>query len=63
MPPAWNEFEVSLKFGTARYNITIQRGQATKSENSEALKQSDNAFEITMVDDGAVHNLALHFAK
>ena len=63
MPSAWTEFEASIKFGTARYDITVQRGQATKSKNPEALKQSDTAFEIKMVDDGAVHILELHFAK
>ena len=63
MPSAWNEFEVSLRFGTARYNITVQRAQVTKSENLEALKINDNAFEITMVDDGAEHVVELHFAK
>ena len=63
MPPSWNKFEVSMKFGTARYDITIRRAEVAQSENKEVLKIKDTAFEVTMVDDGDVHVIELVFAK
>ncbi len=62
-PPAWNEYQVSVKFGASRYNINVRRTHSTESANKEARKISESAFAVTMVDDGRVHNLELFFAK
>ena len=62
-PEAWREFEVSLKFGKAKYTIKISRGTKTQSLNKEALKCSDSHFDIMLNDDGAEHILDLQFVS
>lgn len=61
-PEQWNEFDVSIKFKSARYNIKVTRKEDTKSFSEEAQLYGHAAFDIAMKDDGAVHTIELQFA-
>ena len=61
-PKEWNKFDVSIKFKSAQYTITVTRGEETKSFSQEAQRQVNGTFEIVMNDDGAVHMIELQFA-
>ena len=61
-PEQWTEFDVSIQFRSARYNIKITRGEEAKSLSKEAQLCGHAAFDIAMKDDGAVHIIELQFA-
>ncbi len=61
-PEQWREFDVSIKFKSARYDIKVTRAAETKSMSDEAEIQGDNVFAIAMKDDGTVHTIEIQFA-
>ena len=60
-PQQWDEFKISIKHKSARYDIKVTRAKETKSRSEEAQAVGDTAFDIAMKDDGAVHDIILQF--
>jgi cyclic beta-1,2-glucan synthetase len=51
IPPAWDGFELTYRYGSATYHITVQ--------NPDHVSRSDEAAEIPLVDDGKTHEVSV----
>jgi len=58
LPPSWSAYKISYRFGTARYEITIE-----KSDKNETILDGmqQNAAEIVLNNDGKVHNAIIYY--
>jgi cyclic beta-1,2-glucan synthetase len=55
VPKAWKEFAIEYRFGTSVYAITVRAGDASVSVDGQVVASG----EITLVDDGKRHEVAV----
>ncbi|MGH6821037.1 MAG: GH36-type glycosyl hydrolase domain-containing protein, partial [Methylocella sp.] len=59
MPPEWNEFQVSLKYGATRHEITVRRGSGAATSSPQVQKISRSEYLIALQDKGGVVDIEL----